>query len=239
VAVDLRGWRRIVAGGVTCAFLVGDISFLIANYFKIAAGGWLPLLVASVVFVLMTTWREGKNILNTRSREGALSPEMFVASLKLREPIRIPGTAVFMQPDPEVLPSSLLHSLKHYKSLHERVILLSISSEEVSHVPERERFTLEELGAGMFRMKAHYGYIEDIDVPALIERAQEKGLTLQPMDTTYFLGRETPIITARPGGMMKWRQAIFASMIRNAESAGRFFRLPPNRVVELGAQVEL
>ncbi len=239
VARDLRGWSRLTAGLITAAFLVGDLAFLIANYAKIVAGGWFPLLVAAAVFTVMTTWRRGREILAAKLREGALSPELFIQSLSMRPPIRVPGTAVFMHRNPDVIPSSLLHSLKHYKALHERVILLTIQSEEISHISEKERFTVEDLGIGVHRLKARYGYTETIDVPALLERASAEGLVVEPMDTTYFLGRETLIVTRRSRGMMHWREKIFASMTRNAESAARFFRLPPNRVVELGAQIEL
>ena len=238
VARELRGWSRLVAGSITAGFLVADIAFLIANYAKIAAGGWFPLLVALIVFTIMTTWRRGREILSSKLQDGSLSPELFIQSLRARPPIRVPGTAVFMHRSPDVVPASLLHSLKHYKALHQRVILLTILSEEISHVGEEERFTVEELGEGIHRLRARYGYMEDMDVPALMERASEKGLTAPPMDTTYFLGRETLIVTSRPSGMMQWREKLFASMMRNAESAARFFRLPPNRVVELGAQIE-
>ncbi|HET8796472.1 MAG TPA: potassium transporter Kup [Thermoanaerobaculia bacterium] len=239
VARDLRGWRRWTAGLITAAFLIGDLAFLAANYAKIASGGWFPLLVAAVVFTVMTTWRRGREILGEKLRDGALSPDLFIQSLRARPPIRVPGTAVFMHRHPDAIPASLLHSLKHYKALHDRVILLTIQTEEIAHVGESERFTIEELGEGVHRLRARYGYIEEIDVPALLARAAEKGLVVPPMDTTYFLGRETLIVTKRPSGMMQWREKIFASMMRNAESAARFFRLPPNRVVELGAQIEM
>lgn len=238
VARELRGWSRALAGSITVGFLIADIAFLIANYAKIAAGGWFPLLIALIVFTIMTTWRRGREILSEKLRDGALSPDLFIQSLRVRPPVRVPGTAVFMHRNPDVVPSSLLHSLKHYKALHQRVILLTILSEEISHVSEEERFTIDELGEGIHRLKARYGYMEDIDVPALLERAAEHGLAAPPMDTTYFLGRETLIVTGRPSGMMQWREKLFASMMRNAESAARFFRLPPNRVVELGAQIE-
>ena len=234
VARDLRGWSRWMAGLITAGFLVGDLAFLIANYFKIVQGGWFPLLIAATVFAAMTTWRRGRELLSAKLREGALTPELFIQSLGARPPIRIPGTAVFMHRNPDVIPASLLHSLKHYKSLHERVILLTIVSEEVSHVSDAERFRIEDLGQGIQRFTARYGYMEDIDVPELLEHAG-----VPPMETTYFLGRETLIVTGRRSGMMQWRAKLFASMMRNAESAARFFHLPPNRVVELGAQIEL
>lgn len=238
VARDLKGWSRWAALSVSAAFLVADVAFLVANYFKVFAGGWFPLLVAAIVFVAMTTWRQGRDILTEKLREGSLSPEMFVESLRLRTPIRVPGTAVFMHRNPSAVPSSLLHALKHFKSLHEKVILLSIASEEVSHVDPAERYTLRELGEGIHSLEAHYGYMEDVDVPALLERAAERGIVVPPMETTYFLGRETLVSSGRRSGMMHWREKLFASMMRNAAGAARFFHLPPNRVVELGAQIE-
>jgi KUP system potassium uptake protein len=238
VARDLRGWSRLNAGLITSAFLACDLAFLAANYAKIVAGGWFPLVIAAAVFTVMTTWRRGREILSQKLRDGALPPEIFVQSLRARPPIRVPGTAVFMHRNPDAIPSSLLHSLKHYKALHERVVLLTIESEEIAHVRDTERFSLEELGEGIHRLKARYGYMEDIDVPALLALASKDGLVAPPMETTYFLGRETLIVTKRPGGMMRWREKIFASMMRNSASAARFFHLPPNRVVELGAQIE-
>jgi KUP system potassium uptake protein len=239
VSRDLFGWNAITAALVTLGFLIGDLAFLSANYFKIMQGGWFPLVVAAIVFTLMTTWRRGREILTVKLRDEALTPELFMESFRARPPIRVPGTAVFMHRNPEAIPTSLLHSLKHYKALHQHVILLSIVSEEVAHLREDERLEVRELGEGIRRLTGRYGYMEDIDVPALLERAaNEYGLVAPPMDTTYFLGRETLIVTERPSGMAFWREKIFASMMRNAESAARFFHLPPNRVVELGTQIE-
>jgi KUP system potassium uptake protein len=239
VARDKLHWSVALAGAITAGFLFGDLAFLGANLFKIADGGWFPLLIATVVFTIMTTWRKGRQILNVRLREGSLSPEMFVTSLRGHSPVRVPGTAVFMHRSREVIPSALLHSLKHYKALHKQVILLTVITEEVSHLRDDERLQFEELGEGLFRITCRYGYMEEPDIPALLERvSKERGMVIPPMDTTYFLGRETLIVTARPSGMAMWREKLFASMTRNAESAARFFRLPPNRVVELGAQIE-
>ena len=239
VARELLGWSVALAGAITAAFLFCDIAFLAANLFKIADGGWFPLLVATIVFTVMTTWRRGRQILNARLHDGALSPEDFVASIRGRSPVRVPGTAVFMHRSREVIPSALLHSLKHYKALHKNVILLTVLAEEVSHLRDDERMQFEELGEGIYRVTGRYGYMEEPDIPALLDRVgAEHALPTPPMDTTYFLGRETLIVTDRPSGMVKWREKLFASMTRNAESASRFFRLPPNRVVELGAQIE-
>jgi KUP system potassium uptake protein len=239
VARDLLKWSVLTATLVTAGFLVGDLAFLGANLFKIAEGGWFPLLIAAFVFTLMTTWRRGREILDGRLREGALSAELFVQSLAARPPVRVPGTAVFMHRNRHSIPPSLLHSLKHYKALHQTVVLLTVIVEEIAHLGENERYDLEDLGAGILCVTARYGYFEEPDIPALLARvARERGVNLPPMDTTYFLGRETLVITARVSGMATWREKIFASMMRNAESAARFFRLPPNRVVELGAQIE-
>jgi KUP system potassium uptake protein len=145
----------------------------------------------------------------------------------------------FHAPLRRVIPPALLHSLKHYKALHKQVMLLTVMTEEVSHLNDDERLVVEDLGEGIFRVTCRYGYMEEADIPALLERVgRELHVAIPPMDTTYFLGRETLIVTSRESGMANWREIIFASMMRNAESAARFFRLPPNRVVELGAQIE-
>jgi KUP system potassium uptake protein len=238
VSRDVLGWSRLVAGGVSAFFLLIDLAFLGANIFKIVHGGWFPLLVATVVFTAMTTWRRGREILNARLTEDSLSTELFLESLKTRPPLRVSGTAVFMTRRGSGIPGALLHSLKHYKVLHRSVILLSIVTEEVSYVDEKERLTVESIGEGLFRVIARYGYMERSDIPALLARAGDARFDTAPMDTTYFLGRETLIVTKRPG-MAIWREKIFSSMMKNASSAARFFGLPPNRVVELGAQIEL
>jgi len=151
----------------------------------------------------------------------------------------VPGTAVFMHRSREVIPSALLHSLKHYKALHQQVILLTVLTEEVSHLRDDERVQFENLGEGIYRVTGNYGYMEEPDIPVLLQRVgEEQKMDLPPMDTTFFLGRESLIVTSRRSGMSTWREKVFASMMRNAESAARFFRLPPNRVVELGAQIE-
>src|SRR5213075_1485508 len=152
VARETLGWSVLLAGAITAGFLIGDLAFLAANLFKIADGGWFPLLIAAVVFTVMTTWRRGRQILTARLREGALSPEQFVASIRVRPPLRVPGTAVFMHRSTEGVPPALLHSLKHYKAMHEKVILLTIVTEEVSHLTGEERMHMEELGEGIWRV---------------------------------------------------------------------------------------
>ncbi|HVT05388.1 MAG TPA: potassium transporter Kup [Thermoanaerobaculia bacterium] len=239
VARDRLGWSAMTAGLITAGFLIADFAFLGANLVKVAEGGWFPLLIGSVMFTLMTTWRRGREILSEKLREGALSPELFVQALRKRPPIRVQGTAVFMHRAVDVIPPALLHSLKHYKALHQQVVLLTIVTEEVARLQEEERIRVEDIGEGIYRVTGRYGYMEEPDVPGLLAGISEKGIQFPPMDTTYFLGRETLIVTKRPSGMAFWREKIFASMMRNAASASRFFSLPPNRVVELGAQIEL
>ena len=240
VSRDLLGWGRLTAGVVTAAFLAVDLAFFGANMFKVADGGWFPLVIAALVFTLMTTWRRGRQILMQRMREGSLTSEAFLTSLRTHAPARVPGTAVFLSHLSGHIPDSLLHSLKHYKVLHEQVLILTIVADEVSQVDERERVSVEPLGEGLFRVVGRYGYMEHVDVPALLEGiADERLKRIDPMDTTYIVGVHRLILAKRPIGMALWRQRIFASMMRNATSASNFFGLPPNRVVELGAQIEL
>ncbi|HEY5610401.1 MAG TPA: KUP/HAK/KT family potassium transporter, partial [Thermoanaerobaculia bacterium] len=238
VARERWRWSRTVALAVAIPFLLIDLAFFGANIIKVEQGGWFPLAVAAVVFTLMTTWRRGREILNERLKEGTLPVDLFISSVRLSPPIRVPGTAVFMHRDPDGIPNALLHSLKHYKVLHERLVLLTILTEEVPHVSGAERVRVDSLGEGIYRIIVRYGFMEDPDIPALLGSVKAPNLEFRPLETTYFLGRETLIATHRPG-MAFWREKLFASMIRNAATAVFFFRLPPNRVVELGAQIEL
>jgi KUP system potassium uptake protein len=234
-----RHWRwslPLVILLATC-FLIVDVSFWTANIIKVPQGGWFPLVIALCMYTLMTTWRKGRQILDDRLKKDALPVDLFVKSISARPPVRVPGTAVFMFRNPEGTPTALLHNLKHNKVLHDRVILMTIITEEVSTVQTEERYTIEELGAGIYRMILHYGFVEDPDIPAVLEQITEP-FKLEASDTTYFLGRETLIPTKHPG-MAIWREKLFASMTNNARGAASFFRLPPNRVVELGAQIEL
>ncbi|MDB4949213.1 MAG: potassium uptake protein Kup system [Gemmatimonadetes bacterium] len=222
-----------------CGFLaVIDLSFFLANAVKIPHGGWFPLLVGAIVFTLMTTWKKGRQIVAGRIREGTLPPELFLESLKIDPPVRVPGTAIFMYGDPRGTPPALLHSLKHYKAMHAQVVFLSVTTEEEPHVPDERRVQVEELGQGVFRAVVHYGFMQDPNLPEALALVKHDGLDLRPAHTTYFLGRETLIATKRPG-MAIWREHLFAVMSRNARSATSFFSIPPNRVVELGAQIEI
>jgi KUP system potassium uptake protein len=228
-------WASLLFTGF---FLAVDLAFWGANIVKIPHGGWFPLVVGAVIFVAMTTWKTGRALLAARLNAGTMPIELFLADVTRNPPHRVPGTAVFMYGNPAGTPPALLHSLKHYKVLHERTVFLSVTTEEVPHVDPAERVAVEELGEGFYRVTLAYGFMEDPDVPAALATVQVPGLDLGPARTSYFLGRETLIPSKEPG-MARWRRALFAIMARNARPATAFFGLPANRVVELGAQIRL
>ncbi|WNG43276.1 potassium transporter Kup [Archangium minus] len=238
VARERWNVSRAVALPVAALFLVVDVSFWGSNLVKIAAGGWFPLLMALFVFTLMTTWKKGRDILANRLRGNSIPLKQLLGSFGDHPPVRVPGTAIFMTGNPEGTPPALLHNLKHNKVLHEQVMLLTIASEEVPHVPPEERVEVIKLEEGFVRVIARYGFMENPSIPDILKRAREKGLQFNLMGTSFFLGRETLIPSKKPG-MAMWREALFSWMSRNARSATAYFRIPPNRVVELGAQVEL
>jgi KUP system potassium uptake protein len=231
-------WSLPRAAVVIGFFLIIDIAFWGANLIKIPHGGWFPLVVGAIIFGLMATWKRGRQILTDRLGEGALPIELFVQDVGTRAAARVPGTAVFMYSNADATPPALLHNLKHNKLLHERVVFLAVITAETPHVPAENRATLDDLGQGFHRLRLHYGFMEEPDVPGALAELRDKGMEFKPLETTYFLGRETLIPSRRPG-MAIWRKHLFATMNRNARTATSFFSLPPNRVVELGAQIEL
>ena len=236
-------WKisRAVALPVTALFLTIDLSFLGANAVKVPDGGWFPLTLGLIIFTLMTTWKRGRELLGQRLRVGAISIENLLESFREHPPTRVSGTAIFMTGNAEAAPSALLHNLKHNKVLHEQTVLLTIQTQDVPHVPASERVEvepLEPLELGLKRVYARYGFMEDPSVPDILKRMREAGLQFNLMGTSFFLGRETLLVTKKPG-MARWREALFVWMSHNARSATSFFRIPPNRVVEMGTQVEL
>ncbi|HEX8906197.1 MAG TPA: potassium transporter Kup [Longimicrobiaceae bacterium] len=238
VARERFGWTAVQAGIPAFFFLVIDIAFFLANATKIAHGGWFPLLVGAIVFTALTTWKTGRRILANRMVENSLPFELFLEDVRRNPPHRVPGTAVFMYGNRQGTPPALLHSLKHYKVLHETMVFLNVETQEVPHVPPEQRTEVEDVGEGFYRILLSYGFMEDPNVPQALADIHVDGLDLRPARTTYFLGRETLIPSRRPG-MSMWREQLFALMARNARTATSFFGLPPNRVVELGAQIEL
>jgi KUP system potassium uptake protein len=238
VARERWGWGPAKAGAVAGVFLVIDLAFLGANVLKIPHGGWVPLVIGGAVFTLLTTWKKGRLLLAERMQERTLPRDLFLESLMQHPPHRVPGTAVFMYGTATGTPPALLHNLKHNRVLHERVVFLSVRTEEVPVVDDGERSSVQDIGHGLWQVTLRYGFMEDVDIPAALKALGHPELPFKPMETTYFLGRETLIATKRKG-MALWREHLFAVMSRNARPATTFFRLPPNRVVELGAQVEL
>ncbi len=238
VARERWRWSLPLVLLVTGLFLTIDLAFWAANMVKIFHGGWFPLVVAALLFGIMTTWKRGRLILRERLENVVLPAELFLKDVRGNSTTRVPGTAVFMYSDPAATPPALLHNLKHNKVLHERVVFLVVETENVPHVPPEERAKLEDLGVGFYRVTLRYGFMEEPNVPQALAALRGKGLELKPLETTYFLGRETLIPTNKPG-MALWRERLFTVMHRNARTATSFFCLPPNRVVELGAQIEL
>ncbi|HKK27782.1 MAG TPA: potassium transporter Kup [Gemmatimonadota bacterium] len=232
------GWSFWVAAPVAGFFLVVDLAFFGANLLKIPHGGWFPLLVAGLAVIAMTTWARGRDILAERIHAGVLPVTNLLEDLDRGGIPRVPGTAVFMYKNPAGVPPALLHNLKHNKVLHERVILLTVRTEEIPYVDEEDRATAEDLGRGLYRVVLRWGFAEDPDVPAGLRSLRLGDWDFRLSETSFFLGRENLLPTRKPG-MAMWREHLFAFMSRNARGATSFFRIPPNRVVELGAQVEI
>jgi KUP system potassium uptake protein len=230
-------WNRILVGALLVLFFTVDGAYLTANLLKIPAGGWFPLLVGAIAFTFLTTWAKGRKLLIDRMNEASLPMEIFIKSAA-SSAARVPGTAVFMTSSAAGVPHALLHNLKHNKVLHERVILLTVKIEDVPYVSAEKRTETREYGSGFYRVVLHYGFMEEIDVPAALAQLTGCGPSCKMMDTSFFLARQTLLPSSRPG-MAIWRERLFSWMLRNAESAMEFFKLPTNRVVELGSQVEI
>ena len=233
-------WPLPIALGVTAFFLLIDGSFWLATMVKVPHGGWFPLAVAVVIFSLLVTWKTGRRVLARRMSERALPIADFMDMVNSGGLRRVSGTAVFMFGDPDRTPPAMLHNLKHNGVLHDRVLLLAVETKEQPHVELDERVDVTELGGGVWSVRICYGFMDEVDVPATMRLVGERiGFEPHPMDTTYFLGREKLIGQGRTEEMDVWRQQLFVFMSQNSRSPTDFFRLPPNRVVELGAHVEL
>jgi KUP system potassium uptake protein len=237
VLFTMWNWNRLVAIATLALFFIVDIAYLASNLTKVPDGGWFPLLIGLIIFVLLTTWAKGRKLMMARLREAALPIKVFIASAA-NSATRVTGTAVFMTSTPDGVPHALLHNLKHNKVLHERVILLTVKIVDMPYVEEDTRCRLEDLGEGFHRLVIKYGFMQEPDVPAALARLTGCGPAFKMMDTSFFLARQTLLPSSRPG-MAIWREHLFSWMLRNAESAMEFFRLPTNRVVELGSQVEI
>jgi KUP system potassium uptake protein len=235
---DRWHWSLPFALLVCGTFLALDLSYFGANITKIDDGGWFPLLVGGAAFTLMSTWRRGRILLGERMRQRLVPLELFLAELLSNPPPRVPGIAAFMSGNPIGTPPALRHNVKHNKVLHETVLLLSIDTAEVPHVPAAERLEIEQVGEGFWRVIATYGFMDEPNVPELLGQVHHSELVINESEISYFLGRETLLATGKPG-MALWRERLFTWMSRNAQTATAFFNLPPDRVIELGVQVEL
>ena len=238
VARERWGWSRLTAGLLIALFLVADLGFFGANSLKILHGGWFPLVVAGALYTLMSTWRHGRRILAQRLQTELLPLDRFLQDIRERQPLRVPGTAVFMYGRLTGTPPALLLNLAHNKVLHERIIVLTVVTEDIARVPAQERMTFQSLGEEFYHVVAHYGFMESLDIPDILNQVKRYGVPLEMEAITYFLARETLLATHKPG-MAIWREQLFALMSRNAQSAMTFFRIPPDQVVEMGSQVEL
>ncbi|HEY8022273.1 MAG TPA: potassium transporter Kup, partial [Thermoanaerobaculia bacterium] len=238
VARNLWKWKLWQVGLVTAGFLFVDLAFFGANMVKVADGGWFPLLVGSIVYTMMVTWQYGRRDLGEQLSRDALPFDKFVARMDPSHPHRVPGTAVFMARDPIATPTALLHNVKHNKVLHQRVVLLTALVEEVPQVSPERRVEVEPLGKDFYRVMARYGFMESPSMPEIIEKAREQGLQLDAMKTTFFLSRVT-LLPTNKHGLAAWRDRLYALMSRNAVRPTDFFRIPPNRVIELGMQMRL
>jgi KUP system potassium uptake protein len=241
VAHRLWKWSMTRTVLVAGAFLLLDLAFLGANLLKVRDGGWIPLVFAAVIGTLLLTWRRGRALVAIAAGERAMSANSVVTildSVRNGSCARVAGAAVFLDARGDGVPRAFLHNLKHNRVLHARVVFLTIETALVPHIAVERRLAVTSLGDGMWRVVARYGFFEEPDVPVVLEMASALGVPFTPNETTYFLGRETVLASTRPG-MAQWRERLFGVMLRNATSASAFFRLPPNRVVELGSQVEI
>jgi KUP system potassium uptake protein len=231
-------WPLWTALPMLLVYVVIDASLLGANGIKLVHGGWFPVVVGILLFTLLATWKNGRKLLMERLAPGAIPMEPFIQSVTAHPPTRVPGTAVFLTAASEGVPHALLHNLNHNKVLHERIVLLTVETRDIPHVADEDRVEISSLGTDFYRMVVHYGFKDDPDVPRALELAAAKGLKFEMMETSFFLSRQTLIPKVGPG-MALSREKLFALMSRNASSATTFFKIPANRVVELGTRIEL
>ena len=234
---DVWKWNRALAGAAIALFFTVDALYFASNITKVPDGGWFPLLVAAVSFTVLTTWARGRQILRQRLEEVSLPLPVFIKSAAASAH-RIKGTSVFLSASRDSIPSALLHNLKHNQVLHERVFILTVQVENVPHVELGQRIESEDMGKGFYRFILHYGFMDEVDIPAALSGISGCGGEFHPMSTSFFLGRQKVVPSKRPG-MALWREKLFAWMAQTSESAMDFFKLPTNSVIELGTQVEI
>jgi KUP system potassium uptake protein len=231
-------WNRVLATVTIGVFALVDGAFFASNITKVVDGGWFPLVVAGVIFTVLTTWATGRRMLRERLEHDSIPLEIFIKSAA-KSVHRVRGTAVFLSSSADIVPSALLHNLKHNQVLHERVLILTVKVEEVPHVAQAQRLELHEASEGFYRVILHYGFMDEVDIPRDLVKIDGCGGGFDMMSTSFFLGRQKLIATKAVPGMALWREQLFAWMMRTSESAMEFFKLPTNRVVELGSQLRI
>jgi KUP system potassium uptake protein len=232
------GYPLALCIAATGFFILVDVAFFSSALLKIVEGGWFPLALGAIVFIVMTTWRRGRVLAIAAQRRTSIPLAPFLESLSAHPPIRVPGTAVFMAGDLEGVPNALLHNLKHFKVLHERVVFLTVVTRNIPWVPESERVAVEPLRQGFYRLKVYFGFMDRPDVSATLDLCKDCGLAFDLMQTTFFLSRTTVIPTPKEG-MALWREHLFAAMARNARTAADYYNIPANCVIELGTKIEI
>ena len=238
VMVEHWKWQKWQAWLFCGIFLIIDGAFLFANLAKIASGGWFPLVIGLAIYTIMTTWKTGQSMIGQHISSGAIPLEFFMADVEKSKPYRVSGTAVFLTSNPNIAPPVLMHHFKHNKVLHEKVILLSIRTEGVPIVSIEDNLKIKDLGNNFYMVTTSYGYMQVPNVPLILRYCENKGLPGATKDTSYFLGRVTVISTGK-SKMSRWQESLFSILYRNARPATSFFRIPPNRVIELGMQIKL
>src|SRR5689334_10634563 len=234
-----RGWSLAVAMPLFGVFALVDLTFLSANLLKIAEGGWFPIVVAALVFALMGTWWRGRRLLAVQRARDAMPLDLFVGALHPERPVRVPGTAIFMTRDLTQVPVALLYALKHYKALHERVVMMQVDTEDVPHVPDERRLEIHEVGKGFYAMRVRYVFMDEPNIMRALAQCRVQHFHINLMETSFFIGREKLRPRSRRSAVFRWRDRLFIFLTNLALDATEFFRIPPNRVVELGGQVEI
>jgi KUP system potassium uptake protein len=231
-------WNLAILVIIFSLFLIIESAFFISNIFKIGHGGWFPILVALVLFVLMTTWKKGRDVLSARFQREALSVEDLMQDIRRNPAHRVPGTAIYMTTNPDGVPRTLLHNFKHNKILHQNIIFCTVHTAEVPRISQDQRIRLEVLGDGLLRLGITYGFMQSPDIPRELKTIEHDQFHYRPMLTTFFFGRETLLVTAK-SGMKHWEKVLFTMMSRNSYQANLYYQIPANSVVELGQFVEL
>jgi KUP system potassium uptake protein len=238
VAMQKWHWKWYIVASILVVLLSIDAVFMIANFAKILDGGWVPLIMGTVIFILVTTWRRGRQIMAQKLIEKSIHFEEFIKFTETSKAVRIPGAAIFMSGTATGVPFSLIHNVRHNKCLHTIIAILTVVSEEIPYVSEPNRVEIHEKGRGFYRIIAKYGFMDSPDIHDILKHCRENGFPIHLSETTFFLGRETVIPSNEPG-MAIWREYLFAFMSKNAERATDYFSIPPNNVIEVGLQIEI